>query len=1041
MHKMTVTILHRLGKAWYIVAILTSLLVFPPSEAFGQCAIEELYAEVHPCNDEGQIYIDFEFSAKGGLSDWFVVRGNGVIYDTLPYGETFYTIGPIEPDCELVYELVVHDVNNPECNDAIGFEEQLCCNTCEFQNVAFTNIDCQENTISLTLDFDVINPTNDFFDLYVGETFLGFFAHEALPIALQIPQNEVGSSIFTIQDNDNPDCILEITFNHPLCEGEVCNFSEAVYEVSECADFDSIFLHIAFDYNQNQGNDFVLFVEGEQFGPFTYGNQYYEIGPFSQQCDESLTLVIYDEEAECEAILIDEVVICCPQNPECDITEFEYFDVECIQGDEPSFHVSVNFAYEGFTNPFVDVFINDQFYDFLALEELPFRLLNLDATSDITVITLCQNDSDCCHEFIIENPDCGSNEECNISEIEYFDVECIQGDEPSFHVSVNFAYEGFTNPFVDVFINDQFYDFLALEELPFRLLNLDATSDITVITLCQNDSDCCHEFIIENPNCGSNEECNISEIFTEIHPCDANGNFFVDIIFDVTNPESNQFIIVGNGVEYGTFEYGQDFYTIGPLSGDCQTLYEFIIIDNESESCAGETGFEEPICCDSSCQIFDVFAEVSACEGEVFDVSVGFEYLGEVSGSFSIIGNGNNYGTFDYGLPFYTLTGLIADCETIYEFAVIDFENEECSDFVVLQEPVCCDDNPECAISDFEIFEVFCENAIISFLLNFDVNQPTNEYFDLWVNEEFYGFYPLEDLPIEITLENNTTEIVHLLACINDNETCCGEAEFEVPECDNEADCNITWLEYEHSDCDEAGMFTIDFLFGIDNPASGGFHVLSDGVILTTFEYGADFYTIGPFEGDCETLYVFTIVDQEDEGCMAVLEYDEPICCTDCPSEFDIYVEENAAGELILYIESESVEGVFLLYINDNLVGEFPYGGIQSLDLESGTSYSIVVQDVENEDCFEIFEIETEGPSSTQPAFINSETVYHDGSKLYYLVHQTARITIFDMSGKLVHQFSEFSGPSSIELAILSGIYLVEIQLPTERALLKIAVR
>lgn len=88
--------------------------------------------------------------------------------------------------------------------------------------------------------------------------------------------------------------------------------------------------------------------------------------------------------------------------------------------------------------------------------------------------------------------------------------------------------------------------------------------------------------------CGddSTSDCTISNVYAEAGECDSLGYFMVDIQFDVESPMANTFTIQGNGTNYGSFEYGELFYQLGPFLGDSETEYEFAITDNEDSECS-----------------------------------------------------------------------------------------------------------------------------------------------------------------------------------------------------------------------------------------------------------------------------------------------------------------------------------------------------------------------------------------------------------------------------------------------------------------------
>ena len=99
--------------------------------------------------------------------------------------------------------------------------------------------------------------------------------------------------------------------------------------------------------------------------------------------------------------------------------------------------------------------------------------------------------------------------------------------------------------------------------------------------------------------------CAITNIYAEAYDCNDQGQIFVDIEFDVINPgASNQFTINGNGISYGTFSYGQNFYTVGPFTPDCDLEYEFQVLDVDNFDCFEYFIFNDPLCCDEgACEI------------------------------------------------------------------------------------------------------------------------------------------------------------------------------------------------------------------------------------------------------------------------------------------------------------------------------------------------------------------------------------------------------------------------------------------------------
>ena len=195
----------------------------PDCEENEDCHISEVYAEAHECQDSF-IYVDVEFDVENPGSSGFEIRGNGVSYgDTFSYGQIFYTVGPILADCETILEFIIIDNENPNCTNFFGFEEAICCEegiSCEISDIEIELGDCNSDlSYSLTVDFVYEGVENDFFDVWAGNEFIGFYRFDQLPVTIDsFYPRDVDYDLIKICENDNPDCCLVHEFMGPDCE-------------------------------------------------------------------------------------------------------------------------------------------------------------------------------------------------------------------------------------------------------------------------------------------------------------------------------------------------------------------------------------------------------------------------------------------------------------------------------------------------------------------------------------------------------------------------------------------------------------------------------------------------------------------------------------------------------------------------------------------------------------------------------------------------------------------------------------------------------
>ena len=190
--------------------------------------------------------------------------------------------------------------------------------------------------------------------------------------------------------------------------------------------------------------------------------------------------------------------------------------------------------------------------------------------------------------------------------------------------------------------------------------------------------------------------------------------------------------------------------TIGPFNGD-GSAYELVVIDNEYSDCSDWVETEEIICGANNCQITDLIAEAWPCDADgnfLVDIDLNAE---NASDSFDLlISNASTtiLQTYAYSDLYLTIGPFSGDGST-YIFTVIDSENQNCGDAYTLVAPE-CDNGNNCEILDMEVEAFNCNpNGVYDIFVNFEVENPGNDYFDLFVNGEFFNYYLISELPIE----------------------------------------------------------------------------------------------------------------------------------------------------------------------------------------------------------------------------------------------------------------------------------------------------
>ncbi len=928
-----------------------------------ECVISNVIAEAHECDSDGNFLVDIDFDIEDAGSMGFTIVGNGTNYGTFEYGQTFYTIGPLAGDGETIYEFIVTDVENGDCSAFTGFEAPIDCPViCSIFDIVVDLGSCNDDgTYSLTLNFEHENTTNDFFDVHFGEIFIGFFAYADLPILIEsFPTNGGPNDHITISDNDNPECSATHEFAALDCPVAECEIGELNVTVLDCNENGNFAVSINFEFANVGDEGFRVQGNGNNYGNFEYANLPIVIDGLNGDGETNYEFVVIDNQIEGCASDIGIGTVDC--GGDCSI-----FDIVVDLGscnDDDTYSLTLNFEHENTTNDFFDVHFGEIFIGFFAYADLPILIESFPTNGGPNDhITISDNDNPECsstHEFAAL--DCPVAE-CEIGELNVTVLDC--NENGNFAVSINFEFANVGDEGFRVQGNGNNYGNFSYADLPIVIDGLVGDNDTNYeFVVIDNQIEGCSLGIgIGEVDCGVTGDCNISNVFAEAGECNGDGNFFVDIEFDVEFGSEQGFTIVGNGTNYGNFQYGQNFYTIGPLVGDGTTIYEFVVRDIQMESCSGVFVFEEPIDCGGGgeCGFTEISVQVGECnDNGTYPLTLNFEPSNVTNSFFDLHFGEISLGFFAYADLPITIEAFPTDGGDFDSITISDNDNPDCSVTFEFEAPNC--EVADCEIGELNVTVLDCnDNGNFEVSINFEFANVGDEGFRVQGNGNNYGNFSYADLPIVIDGLNGNGETNYEFAVIdNAIEGCSTAIDIGIVNCET-ANCEIANVIAEAHECNENGEFLVDIAFEVENPTAQTFTIVGNGNNYGTFEYGETFYTIGPLVGDGTTIYEFIVTDTENDDCSAFTGLD-PINC-DPPScnIFDIELTTSDCAEdgtfnLSVNFEFENVsEAGFELLINGDSLGEFGYNDlpltIASLDANAVELYNIEVLDLVFETC------------------------------------------------------------------------------------------
>jgi hypothetical protein len=748
-----------------------------------------------------------------------------------------------------------------------------------------------------------------------------------------------------------------------------CEIYNIHFELYDCDGDGNFKIDIEFDHVGTGAEGFSVFGNGNNYGSFSYDDPFITIGPLEGDGVSVYEFIIKDNQVDCSGTFGIDAPLC-----NCQITNFTLTPETC--GMDSLFTVLVEFDYElpaSDSFRLVDITPN--------LDILPGWLPPIDQTFAYSDLPFSVGPFLKDHQYLpnrtwkvwdAEDGDCHDTAEldygcnCNFYNIETFLTDC--NDEGEFFVTVDFdVANNFVNAFT-ILKNGDLLGSYPYDELPINLGPFTGNSDdieLMVVDTVISDCQALIEFghIVCDPVV---EDCKIYDVIAEIHPCEDDGTFFVDIDFEFENVGNEGFRIQGNGNNYGNFSYDEPFITLGPFDGSIPVL-EFVVIDNQIDGCSDYVGIDVPNC-DGPCEITNFVLEVGECKTQnSYELTILIEANNAPNDWVEL-----SYGGLSLGL--FHLADFPVTIPNFYDFGESSplvfariFESD-CYDFASFDAPDCDDHPNDCFIGSAFSFTSQCkDDGLFDITLFFDIENAGNDFFEIFYAGELLGTYPIGQMPFNLdNFQPNNEPFPTLTICINDNPDCCRQLVLENPCYGN--GCEMWDLIYEFHDCDDDGNYWMDIAFESNNTGIQGYSVLVNGTNHGSFSYDEPYVTVGPFEGD-GSVNQMIIVDNEFQDCKLLFDYEAPQCSgLDCEI-WDLVTDLgncNDDGTYNLWVNFEYVnpiQDVFEVYAGNDLVGTYHFDElpikIENFPINGSGEASLVVCFFSNNgECCEITEFQ-----------------------------------------------------------------------------------
>lgn len=580
----------------------------------------------------------------------------------------------------------------------------------------------------------------------------------------------INDYVFTITDQNNPDCSAEYTVGQVCCP---CSGEYYISDETSCTNgtFDA---YHRFEYNSGScfAHDWTLKINGQEESFIWINGNTFLINDISFP-DSQLVYEFCSSSPNGGCFYISAPNPCYQTASDCSMV-FEEADTMACINDSIILSLKIYGQGQDFSQQGYNVQLNDSMFTWLNYEADSTYTLTLPDSGDSTFyLKICNNlNENCCFEKVFENPCFAPNTDCSLVFEAIEPPVCVND---SLITSVIIIGQNLSQTGFDVFLNDTFVVFMPYEaDSIYTLLLPDPGTQNFILTICDtSQAGCCNEREFINPCYTSPDSCSL--VFEEIGNAVCDSNFFnLSMIIAGTDISQTGFDVYLNGTILTFLLYQQDstYQFVVPDPGT--PWYHLTICDNDNELCCYTKELPNP-CYEPNidCSLF--FENISA------------PICNQDSVEFSLFISGQNLSQtgFDVFVDGRLTAEPTFEADSLYELILPDIE----SDSLVLT--ICDDNNPgccyrrtihnpcfdpqgSCAISLEVTGDLLCENSTINSSVMVSAQHTSSTGFDIFVNDSLAGFWPFSvDSVYQLNIPDPFTDEISIVICDHGNAACC----------------------------------------------------------------------------------------------------------------------------------------------------------------------------------------------------------------------------------------------------------------------------
>jgi hypothetical protein len=508
------------------------------------CGIKEFAAQPVDCANDGSFRMTYKFSGENKWLSGYYIYVNDQRFGPFRYAVNGGTVGPIKPNNDGYYRVVMSDVENPRCADTVEIKK-FFCKPCSIRDLAAAYIICEEeNQDIFTLNL-LSGPTVDTgYVLTINGIEIGTFSLKKMPLRISISKaipnliNDVLKVQVCLPGVEK--CCLEtvakiIRVKSCAKPENLCPIKEVKAIATGCGVIGKYQLEVNASFNEQLLTSDRVFikVEGKTFGPFKPASFPIKLEPLELLVGGIVPLKIQ----LCTESLLD---TCCVEiipnvnNTGCDCKlELSVAPLEC-SGDK--YYVTVKV--EGKNGSQAGYYIlgpDGKKYGPYSYEQRskvlgPFTRAT---TSPRQVFFASDMEKPCADTVVLESIVCASDTLCRVRELKVV----VRGCSPKG------GYDLLITPLLNLNPSNllsTYYVYIENKKYgPFKLLstpqlienvviNTDALTFEVKVCVDGQSEKCCVTAKVEKPKC---PECELGELVIKTAPCNDKGEVYAYLDF------------------------------------------------------------------------------------------------------------------------------------------------------------------------------------------------------------------------------------------------------------------------------------------------------------------------------------------------------------------------------------------------------------------------------------------------------------------------------------------------------------------------------